>query len=235
MLERGAAAAGAEIEGIVLDADIGGLHYFVSEAVFEQAVLVNARGMGKGIAADNSLIGLHRHAHEARNEAAGGINFRGIEVGMGGEILAGFEDHGDFFERSIARALADAVNGDLHLPGAILDGSYGVGGGHTEIIVAMHGNYRLVDIIHVLFQVADLGAEFIGGAVAGGVGDIDVAGARSDHGLDHLSEIGIVGPAGVFGVKFDFLDKFPGVLDGRDTAGQNIFAGGVKFVLNVDI
>ena len=48
------------------DADVFGLHDFVSAAVFQHAVLVNARFVGERIRPDDGFVALHLHPGHVR-------------------------------------------------------------------------------------------------------------------------------------------------------------------------
>ena len=51
--------------------------------------------------------------------------------------MAGLDRHHDLFERGVAGALADAVDGAFDLAGAGLHGGERVGDGQTQIVMAM--------------------------------------------------------------------------------------------------
>ena len=70
------------------------------------------------------------------------------------EVAARLDRHHDFFERGVAGALADAVDARLDLPRARLDGRQRVRDGQPQVVVAVHGDARLVDVRHVLVDVA---------------------------------------------------------------------------------
>ena len=69
-------------------------------------------------------------------------------------FAAGFDRHHDLLEGAIAGAFADAIEGALHLPGPGLDGGQRVGDGQPQVIVAMHADHCLVDVLHVVAQIA---------------------------------------------------------------------------------
>ena len=62
------------------------------------------------------------------------------------ELLPDLERHDDLFERGIAGALADAVDGALDLARSVLDAGERVGDGQAEIVVAVNAEDGLVDI-----------------------------------------------------------------------------------------
>ncbi len=143
------------------------------------------------------------------------------------------EGHHHLFERGVAGAFADAVDGHFGLTGTVDHTGYGVGRGHSEVVVAVGGNDHLVDALHVVDQIFDLGTEFRGEAVAGGVGDVYDCGTGADNGFDHAGEIFIVGASGVFGVKLHVFHEFLGEGHGSDSAFENVVAGGVEFIFDV--
>ncbi len=55
------------------------------------------------------------------------------------------EDGGEFFERGVAGALADAVDGAFDLADAGFDGGDGVGDGEAEVVVAVGGEDDVFD------------------------------------------------------------------------------------------
>ncbi len=115
VLEGAAAASGGEIECGGFGANVFGPHNFVGEAVFEQAVLVDAGGVGESVGADDGFVGLDGHVHEARHEVASGHELGGVEVGGEAELGAGFDNHGDFFRRVelAARGLLAVAKGGV--------------------------------------------------------------------------------------------------------------------------
>ena len=63
-------------------------------------------------------------------------------------VVAHAHRHHDLFQRGIAGALADAVDGAFDLPRARLHAGERIGDRHAEIVVAMHREHRLVGIRH---------------------------------------------------------------------------------------
>ena len=104
-------------------ADRFGPHDFVGQLVLEHAVLVNAGFVRERIGADNRLVGRHRDADDRRQRVAGRHEALRVDAGaMGQGVGAHLQRHHDFFERGIAGALADAVDGAFDLARARLDG-----------------------------------------------------------------------------------------------------------------
>ena len=129
-----------------------------------------------------------------------GIQARGVDARVEiEERIARLQRHDDFFERAVAGALADAVDGALDLPRAGDHGGEAVGHRHAEIVVAVHREADLVDAAHVLAQVAEQLGEFIRHGVADRVRNVHRGGAGLDDGFDHLREEIELGARGVFG------------------------------------
>lgn len=122
--EGGAAGVFAHDHLVGIPAHRFGGHDFVGFAVFEHAVLVNARLVGKGVGTDNGLVRLHRKAGDARHQARGAEDVRGVDASVHAEqVFTGFDRHDDLFQRSVASPLAEAVDGALNLTGTSDHGS----------------------------------------------------------------------------------------------------------------
>ncbi len=120
---------------------------------------------------------------------------------------AGMQCHHHFFERGVARALADAVDRALHLARAGADGGQAVRHGHAEVVMAMRREHDLVRPAHVLAQVLEHFADFGGGDITDGVGRVEYAGAGFDGDREDLGEVFRFGAQGVFGGEFDFVGE----------------------------
>ena len=83
--------------------------------------------MRKSIAAYDGFVGLYGHPHGIRNQAADRIKLAGIHAGMETEVGVLPDNHHHFFERGIAGAFAETVDGAFYLPGAGNDAGNGVG------------------------------------------------------------------------------------------------------------
>ena len=163
-------------------------------------MLVNARLVAKGVGAHNGLVGLNRQAGEVGYQAAGPHEVGGIDVGgQADQVVAGPDGHHDLLQGGVASPLADAVNSALHLTGPGPDGRQAVGYRQAQVVVAVHGDHRLVDVGHLLQDAADEGLELVGDGVAHGVGDVDGGGASVDALLQQLVDVVGVGAGGVHG------------------------------------
>jgi len=114
-----------------------------------------------------------------------GVNAGVVGVGIG----ASLEDHDDLFERAVAGALSDAVDGALDLAGAGFYGGEGIGYREAEVVVAVYADDGA--IAERVGDAADQGSVFLRRGVAYRIRDVDGTGAGSDYGLrDFLQEIG---------------------------------------------
>ena len=167
LAQRMAAAVFAQHQRGARQAHVLRTHDFVGRVMLEHAVLVDARFVREGVLADDRLVARNRHADDVRQHARGRIEARGVDAGVEiEERIARLQRHDDFFERAVAGALADAVDGALDLARAGDHRGEAVGDRHAEIVVAMHRQADLVDAAHVLAQVAEQLREFIRHRVA---------------------------------------------------------------------
>ena len=112
-------------------------------------MLVDARFVGESVAPDHRLVGLHAHPGERTEQLARRVDELGVDAGLE-RIDAGshMQRHDDLFERGIAGALADAVDGALDLQGAPFDRGERIGDGEAQIVVAVGREGDLVDAAH---------------------------------------------------------------------------------------
>ena len=142
--------------------------------------------------------------------------------------------HHDFFERAIAGAFADAVDGALDLARARDHRGEAVGHRHAEIVVAMHREAHLVDAAHVLAQVAEQLGEFIGHRVTDRVRNVHRGRAGFDDGFDHLGEEIELGARGIFRRELHVLAEFARDLHALDRGADDLLLRHVELVLAMD-
>ena len=163
-------------------------HDFVSFAVLEHAVLMDARLVRKGIGTHNGLVvgnGLtNGHGKQARR----GVELLGHNVVLKLEVVvAHTQVHNNFFKGRIARTLANTAQGHLCLTHAHAEGGQGVGHGKPEVVVAVHAKDCLVAVGRVADHMVDEGGVFFGHCIAHGVGQVDGGCASLDSGLNHTA------------------------------------------------
>ncbi len=141
-------------------------------------------------------------------------NFLMIDVGVHvHDVLAHFNRHDHLFQRTVAGAFTDAVQGAFHLTGAGLYRGDGVADRHAQIVVAVHGDDGFVDVRHAVIQGGDDAAELVRRGVADGVRDIDGGGAGIDGGFDHAAQIVDRCAAGVFTGELYVVGVVAGTFD----------------------
>ena len=162
-------------------ADHFGAHNFVGLLVLEHAVLVDAGFVGEGIGADNGFVGLDGDAGVIADQFTDAGQLGGIDAcRQVVEGAAGMQRHDHFFQGGVAGALADAVDGDF-LPGAPgMDASQGVGGGQTQVVVAVHRDDAVFDAGCVRHDTGDQSAKFVRRGVADRIGNVQGGGASLD-------------------------------------------------------
>ena len=130
----------AEDELGSVEADGLGGHDLVGALVFEDPVLMDAGLVGEGVGTHHRLVGRHRDSGETGHHVAGANDLGRVDPGVDPEVLTpGAQRHDDLFEAGITGALADSVDGHLHLACARPDGRETVGRGHPEIVVTVGG------------------------------------------------------------------------------------------------
>ena len=76
-----------------------GAHDFIGITRLEHAILVNARGVGKGVGPDHRLVGLHHKTRGLADHAAGRHDVAGVNPNVQAEIVASrLDGHDHFFE-----------------------------------------------------------------------------------------------------------------------------------------
>jgi hypothetical protein len=160
---------------------------------------------------------------------------RGVDPGFQVEkIAAGLHCHHHFLERSVARTLAQPVDGafDLARP-ADLHRCQGIGDRHAEVVVAVHAPHRLVRVGNPLPQATDELAELLRHGIADRIGDIDGGGAFLDYRLEHAAEEIGIGAAAVLGRKLDVLAGVARKACGKLSLLIDLLGGHAEFFLHV--
>ena len=189
-----------------LCADCFGTHDLVGLCIFEHAILMDARFVSEGVSTNDGLVGLHDHAGTAGNQAARSGQLGRIDTGVQTKNRSpGGQGHGHFFERSVARALADAVDGDLGLSRACLDPRQAVGCRESQIVVAMHRDDAVIHTDDVLFDARYQLTKLARQGVADSVGDVECGGAGLDDGGENLVQKLRLGSPGIFWAKLDVV------------------------------
>ena len=165
---------------------------------------MNAAGVCKGVGAHNGLVGLHGKAGNLTDQAACCHDLLGIDAHFQIKVVfAGFERHDGFFQRAIARTLAQAVDGAFDLARATdLDAGQRVGYGHTQVVVAVHAPDGLVAVGNTLTQGFDESAVQLRYGVANRIGNIDGGGAFFDDCFNNLAEKIHFTAISIFGAEF---------------------------------
>ncbi len=198
-------------------------------------MLVDSRLVGEGVGADDRLVALHHEPRHLGEESARGVDLPGVDSRLEPvEVGAGPEGHHHFLERTVPRALADAVDGALDLAGSGAESREAIGDREAEIVVAVDAYDRAIDVPHVLPEVSDSLCELVRGRVADGIGDVDGRGPGVDHPLHHLREKIELGAGGVLGRELDVITELARYLHPLDRAPDDLLFRHLQLVLAVD-
>ena len=186
--------------------------------MLEHAVLMDAALVRERVPPDDRLVVLHRERGHRRHELRRPRQHGGVDAGpVRQHVVAHPHRHHDFFERGIAGAFADAIDGAFDLAGAGAHAGERVRHRHAEIVVAMHREARQVGIRHALAHASCIKREiFLRHRVADGVGDIDGGGAGLDRGLDATAEEIELGAGAVLARPLDVVGVVARAGDLRD-------------------
>ena len=201
----------------LFQADHFGPHDLVGRGVLQHAVLVDAALVRERIPADDGLVVLHRERCRRRHHLRGAGQLRSVDLVPVGEFVVTHVDrHHDLFERSVAGALADAVDRALDLTRTADHAGQRIRHGHAEVVMAMHREHGLVRVRHALDQRLDEVGVFLRHRVAHGVRNVHRGRAGLDDGLDDAAQILHLAAGAVFGRPFDVVDLVAGARDHRD-------------------
>ena len=118
--------------------------------------------MGEGVAAHDRLVQLNRDSgvvsdHGARLRQLAG-NDSCLESQLG---LTGAKDHDDLFQRGVAGALAYPVDRAFHSARSVAKRRDAVGGGQSQIVVAVDADHSALDAAHVSTEEGDQRSELV--------------------------------------------------------------------------
>jgi len=179
--------------------------------------------MGEGVTSHDSLVRLDRHTHKSGDRMGGLVEHPGHDIRIYRYVLAAFHGHHHLFHGSVAGPLAYTVDSHLDLTGSVHHPGKGICRSHTEIIVAMGGDYGLVYVGDIVDQILYLGSVLFRKTVTGSVRDIHHCRPGRYHSLDHPCKVLVLRPAGIFCIELHIIHIFPGIFHRRDRPLQNLF------------
>ncbi len=144
-----------------------------------------------------------------------------------------FQNHSNFFERSIPGPFADTVNSNFYLSGAVHYTGHCVGSCHAEVVMTVCGKYGIVYAFYIFHQEFNFFAIIPRQAISCCVGDIYHRSAGFDHRFYHARQINIIGTTCIFAVKFNIFHVFFGMFYSSYCPFENFFLGGIKFMFNM--
>src|SRR5947207_4623432 len=142
-VQRMAAAVLAEHEVAALEADVLGPHHLVRLLVVDHPVLVDAGFVGEGVLPDHRLVARDVESRRSRHHPARRAELLRTDArAQAEEVVARAQRHHHFLERTVPGALADPVDGTLHLPRPRLERRQAVGYRHAEIVMAVDAEHH---------------------------------------------------------------------------------------------
>jgi hypothetical protein len=182
-----------------------------------------------------SIPRLNDHARHLAHQTADARELCRVDLGPDVvEIVSHVQRHDDLFERSVACALADAVDCNLDLPRAVLHGRQAVGDGQPEVVVAVDADHRVFDARHVLPDHRDALTELAGNRIADGIRDIQCACARFDRRLERFVHEVHFRSAGILGAELDILTETPSISDHLADLLEHLGSAHTELVLPMD-
>src|SRR6266705_730047 len=184
-------------------------HDFVAQRITDYAVLVNSGFVRKRIAPDNCLVRLHAEADNLREQLTGRIDFAGIYAGFKRQpISAHAHGHHNLFQRSVSRALANAVDGAFDLPRSGFNSCEAIRYGQAEIVVTVHADRDVFAISgDSLSQGPDELRKFTRESVSDSIRHVENRGACFKGDAENFAQIVYVAAGCVFGGKLDFVSE----------------------------
>ena len=138
--------------------------------------------MAESVLAHDRLVVLDRKAGDVGDQLGSLGQHGGVDVGgEGHDVLAHFQRHHDLFQRGIAGAFADAVDGAFHLARACQHTGQRIGDRQSQIVMAMGGEGHFIRVGYAVAQHGDDFEIFLRRGVAHRVGNIDGGGAGMDR------------------------------------------------------
>ena len=121
---------------LAFEADVLGGERLVVERVLDDAVGVDAALVGEDVGADDALPGRDGARRGGGHVLAELAEAARVQAHV--DLAEVLERHDDLFEGGVAGALAEAVDGGVHVGGSGLDAGQGVGRRHAEVVVGVH-------------------------------------------------------------------------------------------------
>ena len=176
--------------------------------------------MGEGIAAHNRLIGLHIKTRNGRQQTAGLQDIlRHNPIRNRDRIRPRAQRHHHFFDRGIARAFANAIDGGFNLPHPGTNGRKRIRNRQTQIIMIMRGQDHLIRTRDPFTHHGENARHILRQRITDRIGDIDGGGTRLDGRFHTTAEEIRVRPRAIFRRPFHIIRMLAGEFN---TAGHQI-------------
>ena len=143
--------------------------------------------------------------------------------------------HHQLFQSGITSAFTDAIHRALQLTRSRFHGLKEIGDGQPEIVVAMHGNHRVIDIRHMLIDARDQAPKFRRCGVSHRVWNIHGAGTSSNRRFDHFVQKLRITATRVFTGKLNVVHEGTGIGHHLGNDAKHVFTTLAQFVLEMNV
>ncbi len=197
---------------------------------------MNPRFVRKGIGAHHCLIRRHLRPRDFREHSARTKKFFQTNLrGHSKTLFAHRQSNHDLFQRSISRALADAVDGALNLPHPGANCRQRVRHCQTQVVVAMRAQRDAVWIAQVFAHSREHRAILFRHRISHGIRQIQYRCAGIHRYAAYLAQEIDIRPSGIFGGELHLSHVLPAVPDHGGDCFQCLLAGHVQLYAKVQI
>ena len=205
-----------------------GFERFVSQSVAHDPVHVHSGGVRECIGSHQGLVDSHVDSRDSLDQVRGLGDLVHVDAL---DTVIGQQVDGNLLHGNVSRPLADSVDGGVHDGRSRLDGRQGVGGGQTQIVVAVHRDGDL----DVLPQFRNQIGHGLGDDDSDGIGDVDGACSRILNRLvDGFHELQ-VGTGGVLAGELHLQTVLACVFHGFHGLRPDFLGSHLQFVLHVQV
>ncbi|MNZ81564.1 hypothetical protein D3C78_1002360 [compost metagenome] len=145
------------------------------------------------------------------------------------DVLAHFDRHDHFFQRGIACAFTNAVQGAFDLASTRLHRGDGVADRHTQVVVAVDGDNGLIDIRYAVIQGSDNATKLVRRGVAHGIRNVNGGGTGVDRSFYHATQVIDWRTACIFTGEFYVVGVITGAFHRADRHLQHFVERALQF------
>ena len=145
------------------------------------------------------------------------------------------KNHSHFFECRVSGTFANTVNSNLYLTRSIQHTADGVGGSHTQVVMAMRRNDGFVYAVYMVYQIFYFCSIFAWQAISGSIWNINHGSSGFNNSLYHTGQIFIICTASVFCIKLYIVYITTCILNRCHRTLNDFFTSRIEFIFNVRV